>query len=176
MKMKLRASALPSLAGIAIAGAAAIAVAVAQRAAAQEPVVGAADTDALFHSPDPQLDANMQVAYHIEKDLLEANHWDLADRYLTARYLQHNPNAASGLRGVVYYFTHVRKVKAEPIPARLGIPVVSVVAQGDLVIVATPRVVRDAKDPSRSYTTTWFDMWRIRDGKADEHWDCATRM
>ena len=20
----------------------------------------------------------------------------------------------------------------------------------------------------------WFDMWRIKDGKADEHWDPAT--
>lgn len=145
-------------------------------AAAQEPVVGAPDADALFHSPDPHLDANMQVAYHIEKDLLEAEHWELADRYLTARYLQHNPNAASGRKGVVYYFTQVMKVHPKPIPARLGIPIVSVVAQGDLVIVATPRVVHDAKDPSKTYTTTWFDMWRIKDGKADEHWDCATRM
>jgi predicted SnoaL-like aldol condensation-catalyzing enzyme len=142
---------------------------------AQEPVVGATDADALFHSPNAHLNANMQVAYHIEKDLLEANHWDLADRYLTQRYLQHNPNAASGLTSVINYFTQVRKVQATPIPAKLGIPVVSVVAQGDLVIVVTPRVVHDAKDPSKTYTTTWFDMWRMKDGKADEHWDCATR-
>jgi predicted SnoaL-like aldol condensation-catalyzing enzyme len=147
----------------------------AQRAAAQEPVVGVADADALFHSPNARLNANMQVVYHIEKDLLQANHWEIADRYLTPRYLQHNPNAASGLSGVVAYFTRVRRVQASPIPAKLGIPVVSVVAQGDLVIVATPRVVHDAKDPSKTYTTTWFDMWRIKDGKADEHWDCATR-
>jgi predicted SnoaL-like aldol condensation-catalyzing enzyme len=26
----------------------------------------------------------------------------------------------------------------------------------------------------QSYTTTHFDMWRIKDGKADEHWDAAT--
>jgi predicted SnoaL-like aldol condensation-catalyzing enzyme len=153
-----------------------VSLGLAQSALAQEPVVGAPDADALFHSPNPRLNANMQVVYHIEKDLLEAGHWELAGRYLTSRYLQHNPNAASGLKGVLYYFTQVRKVQPKPIPARLGIPVVSVVAQGDFVIVATPRVVRDAKDPSKSYTTTWFDMWRIKDGKADEHWDCATRM
>ena len=154
----------------------AAALGLAGNVAAQEPVVGAADADALFHSPDPRLDANMQVAYHIEKDLLEANHWELAGRYLTARYLQHNPNAASGLAAVVNYFTRVLKVQAGAIPAKLGIPVVAVVAQGDLVIVTTPRVVRDARDPSKTYTTTWFDMWRFKDGKADEHWDCATRM
>ncbi|MBO9170787.1 hypothetical protein [Rhizobium sp. L245/93] len=32
-----------------------------------------------------------------------------------------------------------------------------------------------AKDPSKSYTTTWFDSWRFVDGKADEHWDPATK-
>ncbi|HEX4052337.1 MAG TPA: nuclear transport factor 2 family protein [Steroidobacteraceae bacterium] len=174
MNMEMRASGFSWLLGTALACAAALGLT--GSAVAQEPVVGAPDADALFHSPDPTLNANLQAAYHIEKDLLEANHWELAGRYLTTRYLQHNPNAASGLAGVVYYFTRVRKVQASAIPAKLGIPVVSVVAQGDLVIVATPRVMRDAHDPSKTYTTTWFDMWRFKDGKADEHWDCATRM
>src|SRR5207248_4269773 len=44
------------------------------------------------------------------------------------------------------------------------------------VVVAYEHEVKDAKDPSKSYTTTWFDMWRFKDGKADEHWDPATRM
>ena len=39
---------------------------------AQEAVVGASDPDALFHSSDPKVNANKQVAYHIVKDLLEA--------------------------------------------------------------------------------------------------------
>ena len=26
----------------------------------------------------------------------------------------------------------------------------------------------------KTYTTTWFDMWRMKDGKADEHWDYGT--
>ena len=143
---------------------------------AQAPVVGAADADALFHSSDPHLDANMQAAYHIEKDLLVAGHWELADRYLTSRYIQHNPNAASGRDNVVKFFTQVLHVKPKPIEDRLTIPVVSVVANGDLVVVVTPRVYKDPKDPSKTYTTTWFDMWRFKDGKADEHWDCATRM
>jgi len=53
--------------------------------------------------------------------------------------------------------------------------VVSVVAQGDYVIVAFPREYKDPKDPAKTYTTTWFDMWRFVDGKADEHWDPATK-
>lgn len=141
----------------------------------QAPVTGAADADALFTSRDPRLNRNKQVAYHIERDLLEAGHWELADRWLTERYIQHNPNAASGRAGVIAYFTKVLKVRPKPIPARLTQPVVAVVAEGDYVVVITPRIVKDAKDPTKSYTTSWFDMWRIVNGKADERWDGAVR-
>ena len=143
---------------------------------AQDPVVGASDPEALFKSSDPRLNANKQAAYHIVKDLLEAGHWEMADRYLTERYIQHNPNAASGRAGVVKFFTEVLKVKPKPIPDKTSTKVVSVVAEGDLVIVATVRDVKDPRDATRSYTTTWFDMWRFKDGKADEHWDPATKM
>jgi predicted SnoaL-like aldol condensation-catalyzing enzyme len=140
---------------------------------AQEPVVGASDPEALFHSADPKLDINKQAAYHIVKDLLEAGHWELADRYLTERYIQHNPNAASGRAGVVKFFTEVMKVQPKPIPDKMATKVVSVTAEGDLVVVAYVREMRDTKDPSKRYTTTWFDMWRFVGGKADEHWDPA---
>jgi predicted SnoaL-like aldol condensation-catalyzing enzyme len=142
---------------------------------AQEPVVGVADPDALFTSPDPRLHANKQVVYGIFRDLLEANHWELADKYLTERYIQHNPNAASGRAGVVRFFTEVLKVQPRPIEKKLRSQIVSVTAEGDLVSVAWPREYPDPKDPSKTYTTTWFDMWRIKDGKADEHWDSALK-
>ena len=155
---------------------AAVLVGVATRSYAQDPVVPAGDPEALFRSSDPKLNRNKQAAYHIVKDLLEAGHWELADRYLTERYIQHNPNAASGRAGVVKFFTEVLKVKPKPIPEKTSTKVVSVVAEGDLVIVATVRDVKDPKDATKGYTTTWFDMWRFKDGKADEHWDPATRM
>ena len=145
------------------------------RAEAQAPVTGAPDPDALFHSKDPKLDANKQVAYHIVKDLLEAGHWERAHEYLTDRYIQHNPLAASGLAGVVHFFVDVRKVKPTPVPAKMKTKIVSVTAEGDLVTVAYVREYPDPKDASKSYTTTWFDMWRFQDGKADEHWDPATK-
>lgn len=142
---------------------------------AQEPVVGVADPEALFHSTDPKLNTNLQAAYHIIKDLIEAGHWEMADRYLTERYIQHNPNATSGRAGVVYYFTKVVKAQPKPIPAKMQTKIVSVLAHGDIVVVAYPREHKNAEDPTKSYSTTWFDMWRFVDGKADEHWDPATR-
>jgi predicted SnoaL-like aldol condensation-catalyzing enzyme len=139
---------------------------------AQEPVVAAADTDALFHSKDKKLDRNKQAAYHIEKDLLEANHWDEADKWLTPQYLQHNPNVKSGRDGVVKFFSSARK--PTPVPEHMGAKVVFVNAEGDYVTVAT---VREMTDPTtkEKYTTTWFDTWRFVDGKADEHWDGAEK-
>jgi predicted SnoaL-like aldol condensation-catalyzing enzyme len=128
---------------------------------AQDAVVGAPDADALFTSPDPKLNRNKQAAYHIQRDLLEAGHWELADRWLTERYIQHNPNAASGRAGVVEFFTKVLKVQPKPIPQKLNAKVVAVIAEGDYVIIVTPRTLRDPKDPTKTYTTSWFDMWRF---------------
>jgi predicted SnoaL-like aldol condensation-catalyzing enzyme len=143
---------------------------------AQEPVTAAPNQDALFTDKDPVLHRNKQAAYKIVKDLLEAGHWDQADKYLTERYIQHNPLAASGRDSVVKFFTEVLKVKPKPIPEKLQTTkVVSVVAEDDLVVVAFVREMKDPKDPAKTYTTTWFDMWRFVDGKADEHWDGATR-
>jgi predicted SnoaL-like aldol condensation-catalyzing enzyme len=142
---------------------------------AQEPVTGVtgAEADALFTSKDPVLNTNKQAAYHIMKDLLECNHWDLAGKWITERYIQHNPNVKSGLDPVVKFFESFRK--PSPITEHLEkTRIVAVVAESDKVIVVTPREFTDPRDPSKKYTTSWFDMWRFVDGKADEHWDGAT--
>ncbi len=142
---------------------------------AQEAVVAASDAESLFTSPDPKLNANKQVVYGIIRDLLEANQWDKSELYLTERYLQHNPNAASGRAGVVAYFTEILKLTPSPVPEKIKTPIAFVTAEGDLVTVGYVREVKDEKDPGKSYTTTWYDTWRIKDGKADEHWDPATK-
>jgi predicted SnoaL-like aldol condensation-catalyzing enzyme len=49
-----------------------------------------------------------------------------------------------------------------------------VLASGDYVTVVFPREYDVPGKPGQKYTTTWFDMWRFVDGKADEHWDPAT--
>ena len=142
--------------------------------ALSDPVVASPNPEALFTSPDPKLNANKQVALKIVRDLLEAHHWEMAPRYLTKRYIQHNPVAASGLDAVMHYFVDVAKQQPLPIPARMQTKVVAVQAEGDYVTVSYVKDVRNAADPAKSYTTTWFDMWRFENGKADEHWDPMT--
>ena len=140
---------------------------------AQAPVVGSSDPESLFTSPDPRLHANKQVVLHIMRDLLEAGHWSDAPKYLSDRYIQHNPNVASGLQPVMKFFGG-RPERPIPGPNNWQTKIVSVVAEGDLVTVAIVRELPDPRQPGATYTTTWFDMWRIQDGKADEHWDYGT--
>ena len=140
---------------------------------AQVPVAFSSNPESLFTSKDPKLNANKQVVMHIMRDLLEANHWHDAGKYLSDRYIQHNPNVGSGLAGVVKFFGS-RTPAPIPDSKSWRTPIVSVVADGDLVVVGVRRELPDPRNPGQTYTTTWFDMWRIQDGKADEHWDYGT--
>jgi predicted SnoaL-like aldol condensation-catalyzing enzyme len=141
---------------------------------AQEPVVGVKDPESLFTDKDPRLNRNKQAALRIMRELLQCGQWDRAGEWLTQRYIQHNPNAASGLAGVVAYFTQVMKVKRLDKCDRLTTEVVAVMAEDDYVTVMLPRRYPDPRKPGAQYSTTWFDTWRFVDGKADEHWDPAT--
>ncbi len=152
--------------------------AAAQMRALSDPVVPHPNPESLFTSSDPVLHRNKQAALHIQRNLLKCNEWGRASEWLTDAYIQHNPVAASGLAGVIYYFVEVAKRQPlSPCPALSAEDpngVVMVSAEGDYVTILTRRIVPYADDPTQSYTTTWFDTWRFVDGKADEHWDPAT--
>lgn len=152
--------------------------AAAQMRALADPVIGHPDPESLFTSKDKKLNRNKQTALRIQRELLKCGEWGRAGEWLTDKYIQHNPVAASGLKGVQEYFVNVAKVKpTRPCPALSasdGNAVVAVIAEGDYVTILTRRAVPYADKPSESYTTTWFDTWRFVDGKADEHWDPAT--
>ncbi len=140
---------------------------------AQEPVVGVDNPESLFSDSDPALHRNKQAALHIMRELLQCNQWDLAGEWLTDAYIQHNPNAASGLAGVIYYFTEVMNRPRVDNCGELTTEVVSVTAEDDLVTVMMPRRYPHPTKEGEFYYTTWFDTWRFVDGKADEHWDPA---
>jgi uncharacterized protein (TIGR02246 family) len=173
MMMKKLLSAMAAIGLLASAAPAA-----AQMRALSDPVVGHPDPESLFTSDDPVLHRNKQAALRIQRDLLKCNKWSEAGTWLTDRYIQHNPVAASGLEGVIYYFTQVAKRPVlDPCPALSADDpnaVVAVTAEDDYVTILTKRIVPYADNPEESYTTTWFDTWRFVDGKADEHWDPAT--
>jgi predicted SnoaL-like aldol condensation-catalyzing enzyme len=52
---------------------------------------------------------------------------------------------------------------------------VTMLAERDKVVLALRRELPDPQHPGHTYTTTWFDMFRIRDGKIAEHWVYGTK-
>jgi predicted SnoaL-like aldol condensation-catalyzing enzyme len=140
---------------------------------AQEPVVGVDDPQSLFVDDDPVLHQNKQATLHIMRELLQCNQWDRAGEWLTDAYIQHNPNAQSGLEGVIFYFTQVMKRPRVDNCDELTTEIVAVMAEDDYVTVLWPRTYDNPNKPGETYSTSWFDTWRFVDGKADEHWDPA---
>ena len=151
-----------------------LAIVLSSAAFAQEPVVGVADPESLFKDSDPALNRNKQAALHIMRELLQCNQWERSGEWLTDKYTQHNPNAASGREGVVRFFTQVMKVQRSATCGKLTTPVVAVMADDDYVTVLIARSYPDPRAAGKTYSTSWFDTWRFVNGKADEHWDPAT--
>ncbi|MFC5579466.1 ester cyclase [Lysobacter niabensis] len=141
---------------------------------AQAPVHATADHQQLLASPDSTLAANKRLVYDFWREVFEGGHLELADKYLAESYIQHNPNVPTGRAGFVGFFSTFSKPKA--IEASVKAPLVSIVAERDLVILSFAREHADPKDPAQKYTTTWFDMFRVKDGKIVEHWDAALKQ
>ena len=143
-------------------------------ARAQLPVVPAANQEALLASADPGLAANKKLVFDFWREVFEAGHMDLAEKYMAESYIQHNPNVPTGRAAFVAFFT--QHVKPKAIQPRIAAPLVTIVAEGDKVILSFVRETGDPKDAAKKSTTTWFDMFRIENGKIAEHWDCAPKQ
>ena len=141
---------------------------------AQLPVLPAADQEALLASADPALAANKKLVWDFWREVFEGGHMELADKYLAESYIQHNPNVPSGRAAFVSFFTQFARPRA--IQPRIAAPLVSILAERDLVILSFVRETRDPKDAANKSSTTWFDMFRIENGKIAEHWDCAPKQ
>ncbi len=141
---------------------------------AQVPVTANADHKAMIASKDPKLAANKKLVYNFWREVFEAGHMELAPQYMTEGYIQHNPNVATGRKAFVDFFSQFKK--PQPIVDKVTAPLVSITAEGDLVTLTFVSEQKDPKDPTKTYTTTWFDMFRIENGKIAEHWDCMTKM
>jgi predicted SnoaL-like aldol condensation-catalyzing enzyme len=140
---------------------------------AQEPVSGTKDQAKWLASSDPKLAANKKLVYDFWREVFEAGHLELVERYMAEDYIQHNPNVVSGRPAFVEFFSKIKKPK--PIADKIEAPLVSIVAEGDLVILTFAREYPDPKDPAKTYSTSWFDQFRTENGKIAEHWDPATR-
>lgn len=132
------------------------------------------DQAALLASDDPRLAANKRLAYDFFRVILRGQQLDRAAEFMAEGYIQHNPNADTGLAGFLAYFREFGGGPQE-VPATLD-GLVAIQAEGDMVTLSFVRNYDDPGIPGEMYTTTWFDMFRIADGKIVEHWDPAQKF
>ncbi len=143
-------------------------------ALAQIPVTANPDHKTMLASKDAKLAANKELVYDFWREVFEGGHMELASQYMAETYIQHNPTVATGRKAFVDFFSQFKK--PQTIADKVAAPLVSITAEGDLVILTFVREQKDPKDPTKTYTTTWFDMFRIENGKIAEHWDCMTKQ
>ncbi|HTV76848.1 MAG TPA: ester cyclase [Steroidobacteraceae bacterium] len=151
----------------------AIALACAGTAAAQVPPTAAPDQAALLKSNDPQLAANKKLVFDMWRAIIQGAHTELAPKYFTKDYIQHNPNVATGRDAMVQYMKSTRPER--PIQSSITFPVVTIMAEGDKVLVATVSYSPDPENPGKKYAGTHFDLFRIENGKIAEHWDSVPK-
>jgi predicted SnoaL-like aldol condensation-catalyzing enzyme len=139
----------------------------------QVPVTPNPNHDQLLAGSDAKAAANKRLVYDFWREVFEGGHMEFAEKYMAESYIQHNPNVATGRAAFVEFFQKVRKPGT--IEPKVKAPLVSIVADGDFVVLSFVSEQADPKDPAKKYTTTWFDMFRIENGKIAEHWDSATK-
>jgi predicted SnoaL-like aldol condensation-catalyzing enzyme len=123
---------------------------------------------ALLQSNDRVLAANKRLVFELWQAVGQRGRAAAAG-LLAEDYVEHNANGsgdAPAFRG----FSDPRNPSAARV---LDAPLVALVAQGDLVVLITALEHPDPRREGAIYTSTWFDMFRIENGRIAEHWDPA---
>ena len=146
-------------------------------ARAAEPVVAATPEQQMeqLNSGAPEQVANKKLVYNMWREFLTARHLEAAEKYLAPEYPQLETrgfsveHAETGRAGVIAYFKAMG-VKPTPVPDTIP-DLVSILGDRDMVTLFFVRNYKNSK--GEDYTTTWADMFRVKDGKIVEHWDVA---
>ncbi len=138
---------------------------------AQLPVTTAPNQQALLQSDNPQLAANKKLIFDFWREVFQTHDMTSAPKYMAEDYMQHNPNVPTGRQPFMDFFGRLPR---QPVKAEID-NLVTILAEGDKVVLAFRRELPDPQNAGKTYTTTWFDMFRIKDGKLAEHWDYGTK-
>ena len=113
-----------------------------------------------------QMEANQQAAIDFYDKAINQKDFDAASKYLGARYVQHNPNAADGPEGLKAFLGFLR----EKFP-NYHSEIKRTFADGDYVILHVHNVpVPGARGRAI------VDIFKFESGKIVEHWDVAQEI
>lgn len=135
-----------------------------------QPVFGVVGTDqyALLDAAEPVLAGNKRLVFDAWRQIVAAGRNELADLYLADAFVDHGVLAGSGPEAIAAPYAVAEE---GPIDIALDAPLVAMVAEGDLVVQVLGQNHPHPARAGATYTTTWFDMFRVADGRLTEHWD-----
>ena len=116
---------------------------------------------------------NLQLVLDWWREVLQARHVELIDKYADPNLIQHNPNFGNGTATLKQLFG--QRGAVNPIPATLTTLPEIQLSQGDIVLLVWGHDVPDPANPSKMYHYTSFDGFRIENNKIVEHWDSAMK-
>lgn len=124
----------------------------------------------LLKSADPVAGANKRLVFDLWRELVDARRPEARSLYIGAGFTDHSAGTGAGHDG----FRDTSPVQASrAVQPTIAAPVVALVAEGDLVVLVTRREHPHPVRQGLVYTTTWFDMFRIADGRVIAHWDAG---
>jgi predicted SnoaL-like aldol condensation-catalyzing enzyme len=109
------------------------------------------------------------------REVIEARHTELAEKFQAEDYIQHNPNIPTGRAAFVRFFSSLGP-PVNPLPEKLAHPPVVKGAKGDFVWLIFEHQDKDPRDPAKVYYYNSFDILRLQDGKIQEHWDSSKKF
>lgn len=136
-------------------------------AQAQLPVEPHPDQHSMLQSSNPQLAANKRLVFDFWRYALVARNMEMAAQFMDEDYIQHNPAIPTGRAPFISFFGQFPQQEVQETIDGL----VAIVAERDLVTMSFVRECADPRNPGQTYTTTWFDMFRVGNGVITEHWD-----
>jgi predicted SnoaL-like aldol condensation-catalyzing enzyme len=124
------------------------------------------DPLAALHSSDPALAANKRLVFDLWRNVVNAGQVEMAEVLLEEGYIQHSPVLRTGRKAFKEIFSAVPR---RDVPELVEPPLVAIVAEGNLVVMALRETI-PARDGLPAYTSTHFNLFRVANGRLAEHW------
>ncbi len=120
---------------------------------------------------------NKQLALDMWQGVIVDSSPEAVLRYIAPDYIQHNPLLNQG-RDALYEAVKANaenKRKHPDAPPHTSSRLIHAFADGDLVVLTWNQDAPEPGDPTKTYVTGGFDMFRFKDGMIVEHWDAVRK-
>ena len=116
------------------------------------------------------LESNKKVVFDFYRLVVEPRNPDLAEIYVSADFLDHDPSDQKGTENVVRRLKALGPAGTEDVGSTLRNPPAFIMAEGDLVTWIFKQNASGPNDKSKLTDQLLLEVYRIKDRKIVEHW------